>query len=207
MADQEKEKQGIVNDKENVETTISEDLAEGQDAKLDASLKLLGDDDLKLLLPSDEPEDDGIHILETTTNAPQRGGLALQDYQMQLMLLEQQNKKRLLLRRQEEELTHPQFDPAVASTEDRRRYVANAIKKEQVQAAVASRDFKATQVTPRMPATGADKGTVPARKRQKRGDRSRTQLNEVNNSDIINGGDANTAQAESIEVSDHYIQV
>ena len=81
--DQEKEKQDVINDKENVEITISEDLADGQNAKLDASLKLLGED-----------EDDEIHIIETNISATQ-GAHALQDYQMQLMLLEQQNKKRL----------------------------------------------------------------------------------------------------------------
>lgn len=90
-----------VNDKENVEITISEDLGDGQSAKLDASLKLLGVDDPKLLLPSDELEDDEIHIIETAIDAPQGGSLALQDYQKQLMLLEQQNKKRLLKTRQE----------------------------------------------------------------------------------------------------------
>lgn len=90
-----------VNDKENVEITISEDLGDGQNAKLDASLKLLGVDDQKLLLPSDELEDDEIHIIETAIDAPQRGSHALQDYQMQLMLLEQQNKKRLLNARTE----------------------------------------------------------------------------------------------------------
>jgi hypothetical protein len=35
--------------------------------------------------------------------APQQGNHALQDYQMQLMLLEQQNKKRLLMARQEQD--------------------------------------------------------------------------------------------------------
>jgi hypothetical protein len=41
------------------------------------------------------------------SNAPQNGN-ALQDYQMQLMLLEQQNKKRLLMARQEQDnLPHP----------------------------------------------------------------------------------------------------
>lgn len=42
--------------------------------------------------------------------APQQGNHALQDYQMQLMLLEQQNKKRLLMARQEQDnpAPHPQ---------------------------------------------------------------------------------------------------
>ena len=76
--------------------TISEDLADGHSADLDASLKLLGEDDLKLLLPNNDYEDDEIHITDVA------GNNALQDYQMQLMLLEQQNKKRLLLARQKQ---------------------------------------------------------------------------------------------------------
>jgi hypothetical protein len=88
------------NYKDKIETTISEDLADGHTGKLDAALKLLSDDELRLLIPSDELEDDEIHIIETQAGAPQGGNHALQDYQMQLMLLEQQNKKRLLLARQ-----------------------------------------------------------------------------------------------------------
>jgi hypothetical protein len=43
------------------------------------------------------------------------GNHALQDYQMQLMLLEQQNKKRLLMARQEQDsmLSHPEVPPRV----------------------------------------------------------------------------------------------
>jgi hypothetical protein len=88
------------NDNNKIEATISEDLADGQTGKLDAALKLLSDDELRLLIPSDELEDDEIHIIETQFGAPQGGNHSLQDYQMQLMLLEQQNKKRLLLARQ-----------------------------------------------------------------------------------------------------------
>lgn len=44
--------------------------------------------------------------------APNGGNHALQDYQMQLMLLEQQNKKRLLMARQEQDsMTHPGIPP------------------------------------------------------------------------------------------------
>ena len=38
---------------------------------------------------------------------PQSGNHALQDYQMQLMLLEQQNKKRLMMARQEQHENNP----------------------------------------------------------------------------------------------------
>jgi hypothetical protein len=44
--------------------------------------------------------------------APNSGNHALQDYQMQLMLLEQQNKKRLLMARQEQDsMSHPGMGP------------------------------------------------------------------------------------------------
>lgn len=42
------------------------------------------------------------------------GNHALQDYQMQLMLLEQQNKKRLLLARQEQDSTRPEGQAGIA---------------------------------------------------------------------------------------------
>lgn len=41
------------------------------------------------------------------------GNHALQDYQMQLMLLEQQNKKRLLMARQEQDITRPEGQPGI----------------------------------------------------------------------------------------------
>tara|TARA_R110002003_G_scaffold112_18_gene9722 strand:+ start:27900 stop:29153 length:1254 start_codon:yes stop_codon:yes gene_type:complete len=48
--------------------------------------------------------------------APQQGNHALQDYQMQLMLLEQQNKKRLLMARQEQDnMTGPQHQGGVGA--------------------------------------------------------------------------------------------
>lgn len=40
-------------------------------------------------------------------NGGQSGNHALQDYQMQLMLLEQQNKKRLMMARQEQHENNP----------------------------------------------------------------------------------------------------
>ena len=41
------------------------------------------------------------------------GNHALQDYQMQLMLLEQQNKKRLMMARQEQDITRPEGQPGI----------------------------------------------------------------------------------------------
>lgn len=180
--DQNKEKQDAVNDKVNVEVTISEDLADGQSAKLDASLKLLGGDDI-----------------ETTIDASQGGSRALQDYQRQLMLLEQQNKERLLMATQEQ---------VPAATDHEKQYETYAMKKEQVQAAVTpklSRDLKANQVTPRMSVIGADKGPVSAKKRRKRGQGARPHLSLADNRDVINGSGSNAVQAGSVEVSDHYL--
>ena len=55
------------------------------------------------------------------------GNHALQDYQMQLMLLEQQNKKRLLMARQEQDMAHPagvgpngQFAPGMSPQSSQR---------------------------------------------------------------------------------------
>jgi hypothetical protein len=76
--------QDVVNDiKENIEATISEDLAGGQTAKLDTSLKLLGEGDIKLFLPSDELENDKERSDKTlhkplTDSSPH----PLQDYQI-----------------------------------------------------------------------------------------------------------------------------
>ena len=95
---------------ENIEDTISEDLAEGHTVKLDESLGILGENDLVLFLPSDEPDEDEIHII--AQDSGNSSNHALQDYQMQLMLLEQQNKKRLLMARQE-------LDEEVARAPDR----------------------------------------------------------------------------------------
>lgn len=80
---------------DNIEATISEDLADGYDAKLDASLHLLTAEDGKLRLPTDKVEEDEIHIIENDMEH-MKTAVYLQDYQRQLMLLEQQNKKRLL---------------------------------------------------------------------------------------------------------------
>jgi hypothetical protein len=80
-----------------IEATISEDIADGQSALLDACLKLLVGDELELHVPSDELEEYEIHIIETAARPTNH---ALRDYQMQLMLLEQQNKKHLLMQRQ-----------------------------------------------------------------------------------------------------------
>lgn len=201
------ERQLAIKDKESIDITISEDLADGQVAKFDSSLKLLGEDDLELLLPNDELGDDEIHIIETTINVPQHNtSFALQDYQMQLMLLEQQNKKRLFLARTESPQPPTQDDRMAAVRESQWAYETDAIKMNQGQVVVdqiPSQGLEATQVTPKVPSTSADKGTAPATKRRKRHHRPRTQLSETGNADAINGSDWNTVRAESVEVGDH----
>jgi hypothetical protein len=218
--DSKKEKQEAFNGKENVERTISEDLGDGQGAKLDSSLKLLSEDDRKLLIPGDELEDGEIHMIETTQMGTIQGGTHwLQDYQMQLMLLEQQNKKRLMKARQEQDRIQgymqdhiqTQFDHMASARELRRRYQMGAIKKQQIQGARTrnpSRDCKATQVASIMPAIGADVGTVPTTKRQKRDHQFRAQLSKADDSDmvdsdVVDGDNFNVAQAGPVEVSHH----
>ena len=96
--------QDTIRNIEDTDFTISEDLADGEVAKLDACLKLLAEDEFVFFLPSDELEDDEIHVIETVNIAAKRyTNHELQDYQMQLMLLEQQNKKRLLMARREQD--------------------------------------------------------------------------------------------------------
>lgn len=83
--------------KTNINATISEDLGAGQTAKLDADLELLREDELQLIIPGHEWASKETHLIELgDINITAGGNHALQDYQMQLMLLEQQNKKRLL---------------------------------------------------------------------------------------------------------------
>lgn len=55
----------------------------------------------------------GLHQSGPPVPSPAGGNHALQDYQMQLMLLEQQNKKRLLMARQGQEIVRPDGQPGM----------------------------------------------------------------------------------------------
>lgn len=183
-----REQQAAVGDKESVEITISEDLTDGQSARLDACLNLLGEEDIELLLPSDELEDDEVHIIETSDLIELPTSHSLADYQLQLMLLEQQNKKRLMLGRREQ----------AAESEPR------GLKLRQGQVFITQKfpqKLQAIQSSPMMPATGTA-GTVPAAKKRKRDGQAQTQFGKSNNGDIFNGNDSNVAQVKSVEVGD-----
>ena len=52
-------------DSNHIETTISEDLADGRSEKLDAGLRLLCDNELRLRIPSDNLADTEIHVTGT----------------------------------------------------------------------------------------------------------------------------------------------
>ncbi|KAL9087728.1 MAG: hypothetical protein Q9165_006495 [Trypethelium subeluteriae] len=196
-----------------VETTISEDLADGQNAKLDASLKLLSEDNLRLLLPSDKLEDDEIHIIETTS--PPFGNPALQIYQMQLMLLEQQNKKRLLMARQEHSLYAsrkpaevPKIKGLIASLGKGAYWKAEAIQSQAEAIHHSSRASKAdchtsTQV---LPMTDAAMDSFSAPKRQKR-DGPYMRWTKAYNGVTVDGDNSNLTQDESVEVRNHYFQI
>lgn len=202
-----------------MKVTISEDLADGQIAKLDRCLKLLREDDQELLLPSDDSKDDEIHITNTTLGAPPVTGAphgeSLQDYQMQLMRLEQQNRRRLVMARpeqeksqeekttQEEEITG--FAPAAAAREARRAMNRLSLeatnKKAQVQSATTQKliqEFRSTQT-----AMVANTDTVPVAKRQKRGHPLRAEMSRADNRDVINHDDADGTRAGWVGVSDH----
>ena len=183
-------------DKEEIQATISADVADGHNAQLDASLKLLSEDDPKLFLPNDL-EDDEIHILEATGTGPSvvnlvtGGNHALQDYQMQLMLLEQQNKKRLLMAKQEQSRPSSPFDEVAAAKELKRRYPTDAI--------MGKDQAEAGQHQPHSLASEASSSHIPTAKRQKRGTgRSR----EKGNIDLGNG----SALTAAVPVSHHCIR-
>jgi hypothetical protein len=72
-----------------VEYTISQDRAAGHSAQEESDFQLLTVKDFDLA--------------NLSNSAAKQGNHALQDYQMQLMLLEQQNKKRLLMAQQEQD--------------------------------------------------------------------------------------------------------
>lgn len=55
----------------------------------------------------------GLHQSGPSVPSAAGGNLALQDYQMQLMLLEQQNKKRLLMARAEQDIVRPDGQPGM----------------------------------------------------------------------------------------------
>lgn len=199
--DQRKEKQEAVENKKNIEITISEDLGDGQFAKLDASLKLLGGDELKLLIPSDELEDDEIHIIEIST-----GNQALQDYQRQLMLLEQQNKKRLLMARQEQDAfqrAQPLRSSGYARVFEGKPTTKDKIQVSSVQKPSGDLSLRATLFTLEMPATRADQHTAPAAKRQKRCHGARDKSHKAADSGVSNGDDSNAQQAGPVEVGNH----
>ncbi|KAL8707014.1 MAG: hypothetical protein Q9225_007885 [Loekoesia sp. 1 TL-2023] len=190
----------VTNDKENVQVTISEDLADGQTAKFDKCLKLLRGDDLKLLLPNNLDAGE-IHIIE-------EGSHALQDYQMQLMLLEQQNKKRLLMARQEQEQDGrgPLSFDEVAAKELKRRHQTGAVEMKPPkvgQTPESSLDIKTLQVKRKIPALGADKGTAPAARRQKSGTKKRSDSSSVCRSDSIDGSGSSATQVGTVECMPH----
>ncbi|KAL9036392.1 MAG: hypothetical protein Q9214_006154, partial [Letrouitia sp. 1 TL-2023] len=188
---QKEAKNDVVNEADNTWTTISEDLTDGQSAKLDASLKLLSEDSQKLLLPSDQPDDDEFHIIETVAEgAPGRSNY-LDDYCDQLMFHEQQNKKRLLMMREGGEVEP--FNEADAAKESKRRYKANAMTEEQNRiAATTQKPFEAPtalRAEHEMSKPSAGLSTVHAAKRQKR---SHLLVNAVEQS--VNGNKSNVNQ-------------
>lgn len=182
------EQRDAVGDKESVEITISEDLTDGQSARLDAALNLLGEEDIELLLPNDELKDEEVHIIEISRLIVQPTSESLIDYQMQPMLLEQQNLKRLMIARREQEV----------------KSKPEGLKKKQSQIVITQKPFQklqAIQSSPIMLATGTE-GTVPAAKRRKRDRQTRTQFGKSSNDDIFNENDSNAAFVKSIEVGD-----
>ena len=177
-----------VTDKEEIQATISADVSDGHNAQLDASLKLLSEDDPKLLLPNDL-EDDEIHILE----APGTGlsGVSpftsAQDYLMQI------NEKRLLRARQEQKHPRPSspFDEVAAAKESKRRHRTDAMMgKDQAEASHQQQPSLAVE---------ASALHIPTAKRQKR---HTSPSRETGNIDLINS----SGLAAAVPVSHHCIR-
>ncbi|KAI7977663.1 hypothetical protein EIK77_010254 [Talaromyces pinophilus] len=199
--DQKKEKQEAVENNENTEITISEDLGDGQSAKLDASLKLLSRDELELLIPSDELEDDEIHIIEISTE-----NHALKDYQMQLMLLEQRSKNRLLMARQKQDTfqrAQHLRSSGYARVFEEKPTTKDKIQVSSVQKPSGDLSLKGTLFTLEMPTTRASQRTAPAAKRQKRCHGARDKSHKAADSGVSNGDYSNAQQAGPVEVGDH----
>lgn len=206
LLEQKEEDKAALENKENIQATISEDLADGYNANLDASLKLLRQDDLKLRLPSDVLEDDEIHIIETTNLKTASGENALQDYQMQLMLLEQQNKKRLLRARAElDRSVDWKFDRKASETEFERRKRRQATYREQMPTTRAGKpipDLKAGHSKDKMPTSSAQEDRSSTRKKRKRETRSQLQLGRQNNSGSPDDKGSTRVDGEPPEVRD-----
>ena len=190
-------------DKENIQVTISEDLADGHNANLDASLKLLSEDDPKLLLRSDLFEDEEIHIIQRTNVAPRGENDALQDYQMQLMLLEQQKKKRLVMARQKatHALASTQFDSSASSREYERRMRKQAIYRKHLRSPEADEPIskmRADHGQNETPTNSEEASSVT--KRQKRSTRSKPRSGQQSQPNSMKDEASNKAVVESLEV-------
>jgi len=178
-----------------VEATISEDVADGQTALLDAALKVLRNDELQLLVPSDELDDDEIHIIETTVNESNH---ALQDYQMQLMLLEQQNKKRLLKARQVQAAKEEENTKAQISRVGTLRYQELLAQMETQGAERFTLDYKETQFGPGVPRKPRDEGIATMAKKQKQDNHSQGQAHQTTSEHIMNGKNLDTAGGNEV---------
>lgn len=175
-----------INDKESTQVTISEDLADGQTVNLDASLKLLGEEEPKLLLPNDIQ-------------------------QLQLLLLEQQKKKQMPMpmprQEQESQRSPSPFNEVAVAKELKRRYQEGTGEKEQAgagQMPEPSQDLKALQVRLKMPAAHADESAAPITKRQKRGTARPSRASQRSKSNTMNGCGSSSVPIEPAEVGHHH---
>ena len=151
---------GVTNN-EGIQATISADVADGHNTQLDASLKLLSEDEPKLLLPNNL-EDDDIHIREAT-------GIGLSGFN-------EQTKKRQVMagQRQKHARASSPFDEVAAAKELKRRYRTDAMMgTDQAEAGQHQQPSRAPEAS----------SHIPTAKRQKRG----TSLSrEKGNIDLVN---------------------
>jgi hypothetical protein len=192
------EKHNETAETEQIEITISEDYGDGHLKTLDATLNLLFADELELLLPSTALEDDEAHLIETTRPG---GNHALQDYQMQLMLIEQQNKKRLLLARQEQDNIENTSAVGVRNGRNRPGVISRRTHVSKMKNFQGPGQGDASWVAEVMPGQDGHADTSHIMKKRKRRERSHSQNEVDEKKDLIKSNHSNVQQGVSSLVS------
>ncbi|KAL9579549.1 MAG: hypothetical protein Q9212_005049 [Teloschistes hypoglaucus] len=167
---EERKEQRAIYDKESAQATISEDLADGQNTRLDALLKLLCEGS-KLLLPSDLEEDETSSVDSIFTRMYERLKHRPQgDLHSRIVYRERKGDA-------------SSFDEIAAAKEFKRRHRESIREEEQAaegQTPEISQDPKELQFKPRMAFAHADESIASATKRQKRGRARRSRANKRN---------------------------
>lgn len=166
--------------KESTRATISEDLAEGQTAKLDASLKIISEDRQTFLRPTHERGDPDF-MIGTSDN------YTTSYNQTQTAHVGRMTRKQLLLSKQKRDSIY---------TVERKEVELNPT------GTSISHD-KGAQITSRMPVHSHDTrdGTATKKRKRKRGNRSENKSSDVDESqNVASGKDSDADEGVSAEV-------